>query len=65
MVADLFILAAGQSVRMGRSKPLVKLGSMTLLERAVRAGMGSGVRNVTVVTGADGREVSAEGWKPA
>jgi molybdenum cofactor cytidylyltransferase len=60
MLVDLFILAAGRSARMGRPKPLVELGGMTLLERAVRAGLASQVRHVTVVTGSAGREVERE-----
>lgn len=60
MLVDQFILAAGRSARMGRPKPLVELGGMTLLERVVRAGQASQVRHVTVITGSAGQEVATE-----
>jgi len=60
MMVDMFILAAGRSARMGRPKPLVELEGMSLLERVVRAGQASQVRQVTVITGADRLEVGAE-----
>jgi molybdenum cofactor cytidylyltransferase len=60
MMVDMFILAAGRSARMGRPKPLVELQGMSLLERVIRAGLASQVRNVTVVTGAAGRQVEAK-----
>jgi molybdenum cofactor cytidylyltransferase len=57
MIVDLYILAAGMSTRMGQPKPLVQLGATSLLERTVRAGAGSKVRSVTVVTGSCREEV--------
>ena len=59
MTVDLYILAAGRSLRMGRPKPLVEVGGTSLLERSVRAGHASSVRSVTVVTGSSRREVEA------
>ncbi len=59
MIVDLYVLAAGLSVRMGRPKALVELGGISLLERTVRAGQASSVRSVTVVTGSSCREVEA------
>jgi len=59
MTVDLYILAAGRSVRMGRPKPLVEIGGTCLLERAIRAGRQSSVRSVTVVTGSHRGEVEA------
>jgi molybdenum cofactor cytidylyltransferase len=59
MTVDLYILAAGRSRRMGRPKPLVEVGGICLLERAIRAGHASTVRSVTVVTGSSRREVEA------
>jgi CTP:molybdopterin cytidylyltransferase MocA len=45
------ILAAGFSSRMGAFKPLLQLGGMTTLERAVSLFRSSGVEDVRVVTG--------------
>jgi molybdenum cofactor cytidylyltransferase len=59
MTVDLYVLAAGRSVRMGRPKALVELGGTSLLGRTVRAGQASSVRSVTVVTGSSYREVEA------
>lgn len=59
MTVDLYILAAGRSVRMGRPKPLVEIGATSLLERSIRAGRESPARSVTVVTGSAQREVEA------
>lgn len=60
MTVDLYILAAGRSVRMGRPKPLVELGGISLLERAIRAGQASSARSVTVVTGSSRQEVEEQ-----
>ena len=59
MTVDLYILAAGRSVRMGRPKPLVELGGISLLERSIRAGARSLARSVTVVTGSARVKVEA------
>jgi molybdenum cofactor cytidylyltransferase len=59
MTVDLYILAAGRSVRMGRPKPLVEIGGISLLERSIRAGRASPARGVTVVTGSAHVEVEA------
>jgi CTP:molybdopterin cytidylyltransferase MocA len=45
------ILAAGQSVRMGRFKPLLPLGNTPVIERVVKLFLGAGIDNVVVVTG--------------
>ena len=45
------ILAAGYSRRMGSLKPTLKLGGMTILERAIRLFRDLGIKDVIVVTG--------------
>ncbi len=45
------ILAAGYSSRMGRLKPLLRLGGQTLLEMATGLFSQAGVRDIVVVTG--------------
>jgi molybdenum cofactor cytidylyltransferase len=59
VTVDLYILAAGRSVRMGRPKPLVEIGGASLLERSIRAGRESSARSVTVVSGSGRRDVEA------
>jgi 1L-myo-inositol 1-phosphate cytidylyltransferase / CDP-L-myo-inositol myo-inositolphosphotransferase len=62
------VLAAGRSERLspitgGRSKALMLLGGMTLLERAVRALQAGGIRDVLVVAGYEAElvELAVEG----
>jgi molybdenum cofactor cytidylyltransferase len=45
------ILAAGRSSRMGAPKPLLPLGSSTVIERVVGSVLRAGVRDIVVVTG--------------
>lgn len=45
------ILAAGFSSRMGEFKPLLKLGTYTAIEHAVRCFLQAGIRDVRVVVG--------------
>ena len=57
------VLAAGRSVRLrrltgGRSKLLLRLGGMALVERAVRTLLASGLERVVVVVGYQGDSVS-------
>jgi len=45
------ILAAGFSSRMGEFKPLLPLGEMTIIERAVRLFEQAGTEDIRVVVG--------------
>ncbi len=45
------ILAAGRSSRMGMSKPLLRLGGETLLERVIGIAGGAGVEDILIVLG--------------
>jgi molybdenum cofactor cytidylyltransferase len=47
------VLAAGASKRLGRPKQLARLGSETLLERAVRVAREAGCSPIVVVVGAE------------
>ena len=47
------VLAAGKSSRMGTSKPLLPLGSTTVIERVVGSVSRTGIGNIVVVTGHD------------
>lgn len=51
------ILAAGQSVRMGRFKPLLPLGNTPVIARVVKLFLGAGIDNVVVVTGHRATEI--------
>ncbi len=53
------VLAAGQSTRMGRPKPLVRLGDRALLEWVLEALRGARVNETIVVLGADADRVRA------
>ena len=53
------ILAAGASRRLGRPKQLVEVSGRTLLELACEAAVGSGARQVVLVVGAFGEEISS------
>lgn len=53
------ILAAGRSSRMGVAKPLLPLGSMTVLENAITRVREGGVDEITVVVGWRGDEIGA------
>lgn len=57
------ITAAGYSSRMGDFKPLLKLGTFTAVERAVRCFRLAGVNDIRVVTGHRAPEV-AQALKP-
>jgi molybdenum cofactor cytidylyltransferase len=46
---DAIVLAAGRSARMGRPKPLLRVGDESFVERAVRVLQEGGCRGVTVV----------------
>jgi CTP:molybdopterin cytidylyltransferase MocA len=45
------VLAAGESSRMGKTKPLLPLGSRTAIERLVDSATRSQIRDIVVVTG--------------
>ena len=45
------VLAAGESSRMGRPKPLLDIGGITVLERVIRLFRDAGIDDVRVVTG--------------
>ncbi|MES2466447.1 MAG: nucleotidyltransferase family protein [Verrucomicrobiota bacterium] len=51
-MTTIILLAAGESSRFGSPKQLVKLGGETLLRRAARTALESGIGPVTVVLGA-------------
>lgn len=60
---DGLILAAGTGSRIrdiGPSKPLIKLGGMTLLERVMRTMADAGINRIIVVTGYEEAAVAAE-----
>ncbi len=54
------VLAAGSSSRMGRNKLLLDLGGETVVRRAVRAAVESGVQRVVVVLGHDEPQVRTQ-----
>lgn len=60
---ECLILAAGEGSRLAKAsasaKPLLHLLGVSLLERAIRAGMDAGVVGFVVVTGHRGAEVAA------
>ncbi len=53
------VLAAGASKRLGEPKQLVRLGSETLLERAIRVAREAGCSPVVVVLGASATSIQA------
>lgn len=53
------ILAAGSSARMGSLKPLLPLGSSTVIEEAVRRWRAAGVEDIRVVTSHRAGELAA------
>lgn len=57
---ELAILAAGDSRRMGRSKPLLKFGSQTLLERLVKSFSSAGIEKCSVVCKHSDEELKQE-----
>jgi molybdenum cofactor cytidylyltransferase len=54
------VLAAGSSTRLGRNKLLLELGGETLVRRAVRSALDSGLAPVIVVLGHEAERVQAE-----
>ena len=59
MTINGLVLAAGQSNRMGDFKPLMRMGTHTLLEATVGSLFGGGAEHVTVVLGHRAEEVAA------
>lgn len=53
------ILAAGRSSRMGTSKPLLNLGSESVIERVVTGAVRAGVDDIVVVTGHEPDDLAA------
>jgi len=51
------ILAAGFSSRMGRFKPLMKLGEKTVVERVISLYQAAGIKDICVVVGYRGEEI--------
>jgi molybdenum cofactor cytidylyltransferase len=49
----ILLLAAGSSSRLGRSKQMLLIDGESLLLKSVKAAIGSGVKNITVVLGAN------------
>jgi 2-aminoethylphosphonate-pyruvate transaminase len=55
---EVIILAAGVGKRLGRvSKPMLRFGGRTLIERNIRNILETGMKNITIVTGYSGNEV--------
>ena len=59
MTIAAILLAAGESSRMGRAKPLLPWMGVTLVEKQIESLLEGGVEEVYVVTGAGGGEVAA------
>ncbi len=59
MTIAAILLAAGESSRMGRAKPLLPWMGATLVEKQIEALLEGGTEEVYVVTGASGGEVAA------
>jgi molybdenum cofactor cytidylyltransferase len=53
MNSALILLAAGSSSRLGQSKQLLKIGSETLLQRAVRIALQTNVSKISIVLGSN------------
>ncbi|MFN7793059.1 MAG: NTP transferase domain-containing protein, partial [Cyclobacteriaceae bacterium] len=49
----ILLLAAGSSSRLGRSKQLVSIKGQPLLLKSINAAIESGIKNITVVLGAN------------
>lgn len=60
MSVTTIVLAAGASTRMGHSKQLLRFRGETLIRRAARTALESGLGRVVVVTGANAEPVAAE-----
>lgn len=54
-----FILAAGQSKRMGQAKMLLPWGKTTVLEKVIATFKAAGIENILVITGGDRDQVEA------
>ncbi len=54
------VLAAGQSERMGRPKPLLPFGNQTCLSLVLDACKGAGIEEIIVVLGSDEKEIRRE-----
>ncbi len=52
------VLAAGKSSRMGMTKPLLRLGATTVIERVAASASRAGVADIVVVTGHDSDKVA-------
>jgi len=57
---SLIVLAAGKSTRFGKNKLLYKIGEHTVIERVVRAALGSEADEVILVLGHDAERVRRE-----
>jgi len=55
---DAIVLAAGESTRMGKPKPLLRFGDRTFLEQIVTVLQNSSVDRITVVLGAQARRIA-------
>jgi len=51
------ITAAGRSSRMGVFKPLLKIGSLTVVERIIRSFRAASVNNIAIITGNNAEEL--------
>jgi len=51
------ITAAGSSSRMGVFKPLLKIGSLTAIERIITSFMAASVNNIVIITGNNAQEL--------
>ena len=55
--AGVVITAAGRSSRMGLFKPLLKIGSLTVVEHIIRNFQAASVTNIAIITGNNAEEI--------
>lgn len=60
MEVEVFLLASGESKRMGASKPLLKFGGESVIERVVNAFRESGYRDITVIGRTNDEDLKTE-----
>lgn len=60
MEVDVFLLASGESKRMGTSKPLLTFGNESVIARIVRTFKDSGYRSVSVIGRANDEDLKIE-----
>ncbi len=60
MEVEVFLLASGESKRMGISKPLLKFGDQSVIEKVVNAFRDSGYRDISVIGRANDEDLKTE-----